>query len=215
MEKDEFDILADLDGELADTSAVVQAFSHELGRLKKTVADTGKDMAVLERGIGRGLRKALDGVVLDGMKASDALKTVAKSLINTTYAAAVKPVTDRAASFLADGLGAMTSNLLAFENGGSFSQGRVMPFAKGGVISSPTTFPMRSGTGLMGEAGPEAIMPLSRGADGSLGVRMQGGGRPISIVMNVQTPDVQGFQRSQSQIAAQLSRALSRGGRNR
>jgi hypothetical protein len=215
MEKDEFDILADLDGELADTSAVVQAFSQELGRLKKTVADTGKDMAVLERGIGRGLRKALDGVVLDGMKASDALKTVAKSLINTTYAAAVKPVTDRAASLLADGLGAMTSNLLAFENGGSFSQGRVMPFAKGGVISSPTTFPMRSGTGLMGEAGPEAIMPLSRGADGSLGVRMQGGGRPISIVMNVQTPDVQGFQRSQSQIAAQLSRALSRGGRNR
>ena len=67
----------------------------------------------------------------------------------------------------------------------------------------------------MGEAGPEAIMPLSRGADGSLGVRMQGGGRPVNVVMNVQTPDVQGFQRSQSQIAAQLSRALMRGNRNR
>ena len=71
------------------------------------------------------------------------------------------------------------------------------------------------GMGLMGEAGPEAIMPLSRGPDGSLGVRAQGGGRPVTVVMNIQTPDVQGFQRSQSQIAAQMGRALSRGARNR
>ena len=67
----------------------------------------------------------------------------------------------------------------------------------------------------MGEAGPEAIMPLSRGADGSLGVRMEGGGRPVSVVINVTTPDVEGFRRSQSQIAAQMGRALSRGQRNR
>ncbi len=67
----------------------------------------------------------------------------------------------------------------------------------------------------MGEAGPEAIMPLTRGADGRLGVQTQGGGRAVNIVMNVTTPDVQGFARSQSQIAAQMSRALSRGDRNR
>jgi phage-related minor tail protein len=74
---------------------------------------------------------------------------------------------------------------------------------------------MRNGRGLMGEAGPEAIMPLARGADGRLGVQTQGGGRPVSIVMNVTTPDVQGFARSQSQIAAQMARALARGDRNR
>jgi phage-related minor tail protein len=73
---------------------------------------------------------------------------------------------------------------------------------------------MLGGTGLMGEAGPEAIMPLARGADGKLGVRGNGGGA-TTIVMNITTPDVQGFQRSQSQIAAQLSRALSTGNRNR
>ena len=46
-------------------------------------------------------------------------------------------------------------------------------------------------------------MPLTRGADGRLGVQAQGGGRAVNIVMNVTTPDVQGFARSQSQIAAQ------------
>ena len=66
----------------------------------------------------------------------------------------------------------------------------------------------------MGEAGPEAIMPLSRGADGRLGVQAAGG-RSVTVVMNIATPDVQGFQRSQSQIAAQAARALSRGQRNR
>lgn len=62
-----------------------------------------------------------------------------------------------------------------FANGGAFDSG-VQAFAKGGtftntIVSSPTTFKFAKGTGLMGEAGPEAIMPLQRGTDGSLGVR--------------------------------------------
>jgi phage-related minor tail protein len=73
---------------------------------------------------------------------------------------------------------------------------------------------MRGGQGLMGEAGPEAIMPLARGPDGRLGVQ-SAGGRPVTVVIYISTPDVQGFQRSQSQVAAQVSRALSRGQRNR
>ena len=62
-------------------------------------------------------------------------------------------------------------------NGNAFSGGNVIPFASGGVVSSPTVFPMANGgVGLMGEAGPEAIMPLSRGANGKLGVKSSGGG---------------------------------------
>lgn len=58
-----------------------------------------------------------------------------------------------------------------YANGAAFSQGNVIPFANGGVVSSATMFPMSGGrTGVMGEAGAEAIMPLKRGPDGRLGV---------------------------------------------
>jgi phage-related minor tail protein len=67
----------------------------------------------------------------------------------------------------------------------------------------------------MGEAGPEAILPLQRGADGRLGVASGGGGGPVHVTMNITTPDVQGFRRSQSQVAAEMGRALARGQRNR
>lgn len=55
------------------------------------------------------------------------------------------------------------------------------PFARGGIVNSPTIFPMANGTGLMGEAGPEAVMPLKRGPDGKLGVAGGGGGTTIVI----------------------------------
>lgn len=61
--------------------------------------------------------------------------------------------------------------------GNVYSAGDVIPFASGAIFNGPTTFPIRGGKlGLLGEAGPEAIMPLTRGRDGKLGVRSQGGG---------------------------------------
>ncbi|QBF32267.1 phage tail tape measure protein [Thalassococcus sp. S3] len=200
---------------LGATASVAASFDGELRRVRESLTATGQDVATLERGLSRGLRKAFDGVVFDGMKLSDALETVAQSMINTTYNAAIKPVTDHFGGLLANGVEGLVSTILPFAKGGSFSQGRVMPFANGGVVSGPTTFPMRGGTGLMGEAGPEAIMPLARGPDGKLGVRAGGGSGGATIVMNISTPDAQSFQRSQGQIAAQMSRALTRGNRNR
>lgn len=61
---------------------------------------------------------------------------------------------------------------LPFANGGVLQNGKTQAFADGGVVNSPTYFPMAGGnTGLMGEAGAEAIMPLKRGSDGKLGVQ--------------------------------------------
>ncbi|MEM1004274.1 MAG: phage tail tape measure protein [Pseudomonadota bacterium] len=200
---------------LGDAASMAAAFDGQMQRIRAAFEETGKDVATLERGMSGGLRKAFDGVVLDGMNLSDALDVLKNSMIRTAYSAAIKPVTDHFGGMLANGVGNLVQGLLPFADGGSFSQGRVMPFANGGVVGGPTTFPMRGGTGLMGEAGPEAIMPLARGADGKLGVRTQGGGRAVNVVMNISTPDVQGFRRSQGQIAAQMSRALGRGNRNR
>ncbi|MEM7470046.1 MAG: phage tail tape measure protein [Pseudomonadota bacterium] len=204
-----------LEGSIGGAESVVASFEAELASMRTTMVYTSKEVQSLSLSIGGGLRKAFDGLVFDGEKLSDALKTVADSMINAAYNAAIKPVTNGFGSVLANGVNSIVSGILPFEKGGSFSQGRVMPFAKGGIVSSPTNFPMRGGMGLMGEAGPEAIMPLSRGADGKLGVSMGGGGRPVQVVMNVSTPDVAGFQKSQSQIAAQMNRAMARGQRNR
>lgn len=203
-----------LEGSLGDAASMAQGFQTELHRMRSALDETGKGMQSLETGLSRGLRRAFDGVVLDGQKLSDALRGVAQSMINTAYSAAVKPVTDQMGGALAQGLGAVFSSVMPFANGGALSQGRVMPFANGGVVRGPVQFPMRGGTGLMGEAGPEAIMPLTRGADGRLGVRSDGG-RPVNVVMQITTPDVDGFQRSQAQVAAQVGRAIARGQRNR
>ena len=47
------------------------------------------------------------------------------------------------------------------------------------------------------------------------GDRCEGGGGTVNVVMNIRTPDADGFRKSQSQIAAQLTRAIGRGQRNR
>lgn len=217
----DFDRLDDLDTQLSsletsmgEASTMTAAFDAQLRDIRQTLGDTTRDLGNLDAGFSRGLRKAFDGVVFDGMKLSDALSTLGKAMSNTVYNAAMKPVTDHFGGMLAGGLNALVSSVMPYAQGGAFTQGRVMPFAKGGVVTSPTTFPMRGATGLMGEAGPEAIMPLTRSADGRLGVQAQGGGT-VHVTMNITTPDVQGFQRSQSQIAAQMSRVMSRGQRNR
>jgi phage-related minor tail protein len=73
-----------------------------------------------------------------------------------------------------------------FANGGVFDGG-IQKFANGGVVTKPTFFPMAKGAGLMGEAGPEAVMPLTRDAQGRLGVRnsSSGGDGMSSVEVNV------------------------------
>lgn len=96
---------------------------------------------------------------------------------------------------------AYSSWAAAQADGGGWSGG-VQFFAKGAgftnsIVSTPTAFGMAGGDmGVMGEAGPEAIMPLARAADGSLGVRAVGGGSDssgtvlqISAPVSVSVPD--------------------------
>jgi phage-related minor tail protein len=203
-----------LEAQLGSSVSMVAAFDGELSRMRETMLFTGREVNTLSSGISGGLRKAFDGLIFDGMKLNDALKTVATTIVDTIYQIALKPVTGAIGGFLAQGISSVLGAGMPFAAGGAFSQGKVRPFAQGGIVSGPTSFPMRGGRGLMGEAGPEAIMPLARGPDGRLGIQSSGG-RAVSVVMNITTPDVQGFQRSQAQVAAQVSRALSRGQRNR
>ncbi|HBP0992563.1 TPA: phage tail tape measure protein [Pseudomonas aeruginosa] len=72
--------------------------------------------------------------------------------------------------------GAWANGVQFFANGAAFTNS---------IVSRPTAFGMAGGrTGIMGEAGPEAILPLARGADGSLGVRSVGGGGGTALQVN-------------------------------
>jgi hypothetical protein len=102
------------------------------------------------------------------------------------------------------------SSIFAAANGATFSNG-IAKFARGGIVDSPTLFKFAQGgamqTGLMGEAGPEAIMPLTRGPGGQLGVSNFGGGGDVNVVVNV---DAKGssVEGDQSQARA-LGNAIS------
>ena len=94
-----------------------------------------------------------------------------------------------------------------YARGAAFFRGNVIPFARGGVFNRPTLFPMSKGMGLMGEDGPEAVMPLTRGRDGKLGVKAAGGGSPVvhfaagSVVIN-------GVNKSNEEILREIVRRI-------
>ncbi|KAF0102239.1 MAG: phage tape measure protein [Rhodospirillaceae bacterium] len=90
-----------------------------------------------------------------------------------------------------------------FAKGAAFRAGNVIPFARGGIFNSPTMFPMSGGRrGIMAEDGEEAIMPLHRGSDGGLGVRMAGGrgAAPQPVIVHVYANE--GFVRAEAEGAA-------------
>ena len=206
--------LEGLEGRLAATSDMSAVFQRELAGMQVSIAGTGREAAGLSRSLSSGMRHAFSDLILEGARVSDVLRDVARSMIRTTLNGALKPVTDAVSGALTGGLTNLIGSILPFGKGSVFSGGSVTPFAKGGVVSGPTNFGLRGGgLGLMGEAGPEAIVPLARGADGRLGIR-GGGGGTVTVNMNITTPDVAGFKRSSSQIAAGIQRAISRGQRN-
>jgi phage-related minor tail protein len=173
----------------ADTSGLSAAMNH------------AERMA---NSFGRAMTAAFEGAVVRGRSLGDVLRGLGARLSELALRAAMKPLE----SVIGSMFSGLTSAIMPFAKGGV-----VTPFASGGVVSAPTYFPMSGGRmGLMGEAGSEAIMPLARGSDGKLGVRGAAGGA-AQITVNISTPDVQGFRRSEAQVAASLARAVGRGRR--
>jgi len=152
--------------------------------VKQTQA--AKDMKQLYSDIGTSIK---DGVVsaiqgaIDGTKtlqqvASDLLSSIANRLLDV----AVNLLLFGVMSGTGTGGGLLGGLFPKNAMGNAYAKNGIVPFAYGGVVNRPTLFPFAKGIGLMGEAGPEAILPLRRGSDGRLGVSSSGGG---STVVNV------------------------------
>lgn len=169
-------------------------------------ADAISNLGKLSEGFGRQLTGVLRDAAVNGRSLEDVLRRVGLNLAGMALKQGLQPLTNLASglfSSFAGGLG----KILPFQKGG------VTPFASGGIVSAPTYFPMGKTTGLMGEAGAEAILPLARGADGRLGVASAGNGGGVNVVFNVSTPDAASFRKSEAQVTGMLARAVSRGSR--
>jgi len=176
------------DAEKASTMARIEGIAKEMAareeqqRLEQEVIDFQKELAeTMASTFADNFMSIVDGTksVAEAFKAmaADIVKHLFKVLIIQTMIRAMGGFMGSVAA--PDSLmGNIGKGLLSYEaaNGGVMNNGQVVPYANGGVVQGPTQFPMSGGrTGLMGEAGPEAIMPLKRGKDGKLGVQADGG----------------------------------------
>ncbi len=154
----------------------------------------------LADGVASSVSRAFRGAVLDGKSFRSILGDIARSFADIALKAAFKP--------LGSLVGGLVGNIFAATNP---ALGGVTPFAKGGVIATPSYFPLSRGMGLAGEAGPEAIMPLQRGPDGRLGVGGAAGN--VNVTFNVTASDARSFAASEAEVSAMLLRAVRRGTR--
>ena len=177
---------------MAEPNAPIETWTVAVNADTSALSTELRRAAGLGRQFSNALVGAFDGIAIKGRNVSDVLRTLALRLSDIVLKAALRP--------LEQGVGNLVSGLLSgglgFAKGGVVQQGMPVPFAAGGVIQSPIAFPLAGGrTGIAGERGPEAIMPLSRGPDGRLGIAARGAAG-VSVTFNVATQDADSFRRS-------------------
>lgn len=189
----------------AEINAVIQEI--EAMEAKKRSMEQMEDIArTIEQAMGDAFTSMVDGTKSVG----DAFKDMARAIVSELFQVlVVQQLVGSWNSSTGSGTGIVGAIMGAFQADGGAWQGgnQVQAFANGGVVNGPTFFGMSGGrTGLMGEAGPEAIMPLKRGADGKLGVSMNGGGGGdnINVTNNISLPGNQDPAAVRNEIAKAL-----------
>lgn len=163
--------------------------NDELTRTEKLT----KNIAVAFRD---NMAQGISDVILKARSLGDVLSNVLKMAANLFIQFGVKTLFSTIPGF---------DKIIGSANGNVFYQNKVVPFARGGIVNQPTIFPLANGAGVMGEQGPEAIMPLRRGPSGRLGVEAAGGaGGNVVVNVDASGSAVQG----DSNQAAQLGKAI-------
>ncbi|MEQ1964405.1 phage tail tape measure protein [Xenorhabdus khoisanae] len=151
--------------EAAKQLFAAQSAYHEVAiNLLDTVSERMSNMVT---GMLTGTKSLKEGV-------SEMFASMAQSVVQSLMKIAANKAFEMLASSFGGGGGGMLNGVASMftknAKGGVYASANLSQYS-GQIVSSPTMFAFAKGAGLMGEAGPEAIMPLKRGPDGSLGVR--------------------------------------------
>jgi phage-related minor tail protein len=183
---------------MADDDFLLSSGGSELPATLDSLTARTRGLEGSANAFARAMTQAFSRAVVEGRRLDDVIKGLALRLSNIAVRSAFKPLERALAGGLEGLFGAVTN---------------AKPFADGGVIASPTYFSLGRGLGLAGEAGPEAILPLARGADGKLGVISGGQSAPPHVTVNIATPDAASFQHSEAYLTGMIARAVARGQR--
>ncbi|GAC1333165.1 MAG: phage tail tape measure protein [Beijerinckiaceae bacterium] len=178
----------------SDTSSAFAA--QDLTAIKQALDGIG----ISSDNVAKSLAKTFSSAIASGKSFNDTLGTIASSLSRMALTSGTQTLFQGASSLLSDAFSGLS--------------GTVAPYADGGIVASPTPFGMGSSFGLMGERGAEAILPLSRGPNGQLGIAAQGGQAPVAVTVNISAADADSFRKSEAEITSALARAVARGQRS-
>ena len=193
-----------IDGTKFGKAGVLKSFKEELENVG----------TAMENIVVNGFRKMEDALVSFVMTGKLNFRDLANSIISDltrmfVRAAITKPLFSFIFPNLADGGVVSGGELLESAKGNVFAKNKVVPFAYGGIVNKPTLFPMRDGMGLMGEAGPEAVMPLKRTRQGRLGVEASGGGgNVVNVSVNANGTSAQGSNMKATQLGKMIGAAI-------
>lgn len=158
----------------------IHRVSEEYVKSQQTMSEASKQTASLSERAFDSMATSLTRMALSG---EFSIKSLASTFISSLTEMYLKEMV------IAPAMQALKTMMFA-ANGAAFGTGGVKFFADGGVVNSPTAFAYSGGLGVMGEAGPEAIMPLRRDATGKLGVTAEGmGGMSQNIYITVTGTD--------------------------
>lgn len=197
---------------------------------------TSDEVATLFEGkLSSAFESSFTGVITGSMSATDAFKSFGKSVLQTiaemiaaeARSAILKPLFSMAFSAISGGFGSIGDSLAGASsgtfgvlksnmnaNGGVYS-GQGISSYSGTIVDKPTIFPFAKGTGLMGEAGAEAILPLKRNSQGKLGVSLENGGQAANspvyyINTTVNTSSNASADEIGGKVAQQVMRAIAK-----
>lgn len=172
----------------------IAALNEQKDIIKEIVAEGKDQFEELKRAIEGWGRDSADAIVQFARTGETSFRDMIDSMINDLLRMMVY---QNITGPLFGAIGGFFGGIFGSAQGNAFQDGNVIPFARGGIVDRPTVFPMARGAGLMGEAGPEAILPLTR-IGGELGVKADAGSssepQPLNVNVAITAVDAASFQ---------------------